>query len=111
MNSTGEELTINVDPASHEEGITGTRHVSDQAEALLRLTNIAGVVPRQLNNCCKVLPDVKQRFATTAIQEKTTTFSWRRVADHCAVTNRKCDGMALRNRWTELERNSLGMTD
>lgn len=106
MDSTGEELTINVDPALHEEGITGTRHVSDQTEVLLRLRNIAGVVPSQLNNCCDVLPDVKQCFAASAIQEKTTTFSWRRVADHCAIANRKCDGIALRNRWTELERNS-----
>src|ERR1700730_7879416 len=114
MHSAGEELTIDGDPSRHEEGITRARHVSDQAEALLRLRNIAGVVPGQLNNCCDVLPDVKQRFAATAIQEKTTTFSRRRVADHCAVTNRKCDGIALRNRQTvilELERNCLGIND
>lgn len=70
MHSAGEELTIDGDTSRHEEGITRARHVSDQAEALLRLRNIAGVVPRQLNNCCDVLPDVKQRFAAAAIQEK-----------------------------------------
>ena len=67
MHSSGEELTINGDPSRHGEGIAGTRHVTDQAEALLRLRNIAGVVPGQLNNCCDILPDVKQRFAATAI--------------------------------------------